>query len=89
MSDMHVHPTGLQQQPQAHQLVEHADQVLADGAAQAAVVEHHDALLLLAVQPLHARHQLAVDVDLAELRTAFSMMSGNAVMASSVLVLDQ
>lgn len=50
-----------------HQVVEHVDEVAVDGAAEAAVVEGEDAVLVLGADALVRRHQLAIDVDLPKL----------------------
>ena len=51
------------------QLLQHVDEVVVHCAAQAAIVQHHDLLILSPLQVLLRGYQLAVYVDLAKLRS--------------------
>ena len=53
-----------------HQFSEHPYEIVVHRAAQAAIVQHHDLLILAPFQILLGGHQLAVDIDLAKLRNA-------------------
>lgn len=67
-------------QPGAHQLAQHFDKVIADGAAEAAIVQHHD-LLLTIRQNIPRCHKLAVNVDLPKLQRG-QQLSGPSWSAS-------
>ena len=67
----HIPPTYVYNTtPFPYQLAEHVHKVIADGAAEAAVVEHHNLLLALAAladQVLLDAHEIAVHIHLPKL----------------------